>query len=116
MTSLNGRGPAHGLPLSARETVASSDVQPSQRPATSKRPADDSWVDQVADRLTEILAEEGLQLELVVFYDPIAETLHAIGFDGAPTRYFSSLESATPVIRALPGKSVASTHAATSPP
>lgn len=51
----------------------------------------DAWVDLVADRVQAILREEGLDLELLVFYDAITEVLHAVGFDGAPARYFANL-------------------------
>lgn len=55
-------------------------------------PSSDAWVDAVADSTASLLSEEGLDLELIVFYDPITETLHAVGYDGAPARYFRSLE------------------------
>ena len=38
----------------------------------------------------------GLDLELVVFCDKVIETLHAVGYDGAPARYFRSLEPSSP--------------------
>lgn len=55
--------------------------------------AEDGWVDVVADETSSLLAEDGLQLELVVFYDPVTEVLHAVGYDGAPARYFRAIES-----------------------
>ena len=69
--------------------------QPSAtRPATTERkPDNDLWVDQVADEVQSLLAEHGLELDLVVFYDKVTEVLHATGFDGSPARYFRSLES-----------------------
>ncbi|MDE1819531.1 MAG: hypothetical protein KGJ23_06550 [Euryarchaeota archaeon] len=63
------------------------------RPAPNEHPQDDSWVDQVADEIQALLAEHGLELELVVFYDNQTEILHATGLDGSPARYFRSLES-----------------------
>lgn len=53
------------------------------------------WVDLVADHVSEVLTVEALELELVVFYDKVTETLHAVGFDGAPARYFRSMDAAT---------------------
>lgn len=53
----------------------------------------DAWTDDVADRVQAILREEGLDLELVVFYDPVTEALHAVGYDGSPGRYFRALET-----------------------
>ncbi len=32
-------------------------------------------------------------MELCVWYDPITEHLHAVGFDGSAARYFRSLEA-----------------------
>ena len=68
-----------------------------ERPATtalpSGRPPDDSWVDGVADEVTELLRERGLDLELLVMHDKVTEVLHAVGISGAPARYFRSLES-----------------------
>ena len=72
-------------------------LQPNRapRPATTDRtPTDDSWVDQVADEVQALLREHGLEMELCVWYDPIGEHLHAIGFDGSAARYFRSLDSA----------------------
>jgi hypothetical protein len=70
-------------------------LQPTQAksPETKNRSEDDSWVDRTADRVAEILREEGLDMELVVFFDPIAEILHAVGYDGSAARYFQSLEA-----------------------
>ena len=70
-------------------------LQPTQAksPETKKRSEDDSWVDRTTDRVAEVLREEGLDMELVVFFDPIAEVLHAVGYDGSAARYFRSLES-----------------------
>lgn len=51
-------------------------------------PADDAWVDRIADTVQDLLAEEGLEMEMCVWYDPVTEQLHAVGFDGAPARYF----------------------------
>ena len=56
------------------------------------RPLDQAWVDRVADDVSEVLTAEALELELVVFYDKVTETLHAVGYDGAPARFFRSLE------------------------
>ena len=53
----------------------------------------DAWVDRVADEVQALLREHGLELELCVFFDPIAEYLHAVGYDGSAARYFRSLES-----------------------
>jgi hypothetical protein len=68
------------------------------RPAASRGGAkeEDGWVDIVADEVGDLLAEEGLDLELLVFYDPLTETLHAVGYDGAPARYFRTLEGNVP--------------------
>ena len=70
------------------------------------RPADDRWVDLVADRVSEVLTEERLTLELLVFYDPVAEVLHAVGYDGAPARYFQCTSGGHPasVPRAGPAR------------
>lgn len=51
---------------------------------------DDAWTDDVADRVQALLREEGLELELVVFYDSLTEVLHAVGYDGAPARFFAN--------------------------
>lgn len=56
-------------------------------------------MDVVADEAGDLLSEEGLDLELIVFYDPLTETLHAVGYDGAPARYFRSLEGSAPADR-----------------
>ncbi|MDE1822584.1 MAG: hypothetical protein KGI98_17240, partial [Euryarchaeota archaeon] len=56
-------------------------------------PSDDSWVDAVADEVQALLAEHGLEMELCVWFDPITEVMHGIGFDGSPARYFRSLAS-----------------------
>lgn len=70
-------------------------MQPSTYPPARRRatngPNDDGWVDRVADRVTEILREHGLELELLVFYQPEAEMLHAVGYDGSAQRYFHAL-------------------------
>ncbi|MDE1882135.1 MAG: hypothetical protein KGI89_16495 [Euryarchaeota archaeon] len=60
---------------------------------TDRNPDDDSWVDRVADEVGDLLRQHGLDMEMVVFYDPVDEQLHAVGFDGNPARYFRSLES-----------------------
>ena len=60
---------------------------PSSGPET-----EDAWIDALADATGRVLEGEGLQLELLVFFDPATETLHAVGFDGAPARYFRGLE------------------------
>ena len=65
----------------------------SQRHPPNERPKGDAWVDQVADEVTAVLNEHGLELELCVFFDPIAEYLHAVGYDGSAARYFRSLGS-----------------------
>jgi hypothetical protein len=39
----------------------------------------------------ELLAEEGLDMELIVWCDAISEQIHAVGFDGAPARYMAAL-------------------------
>lgn len=52
-------------------------------------------MDVVADDTGALLAQEGLQLELLVFYDPVTEVLHAVGYDGAPARYFRELGPST---------------------
>lgn len=52
----------------------------------------DAWVDRVADEVQALLRERGLDLELLVMYDKVTEVLHAVGFSGAPARYFRSLE------------------------
>lgn len=72
-------------------------VRRTARRVPSKRTeGDDSWVDRVADSVQSLLAEEGLDMEMIVWFDPVTETLHAVGFDGAPARYFRSLESPAP--------------------
>lgn len=63
-----------------------------QRHATTD-PRDDTWVDRVADEVSALLREHGLDMELCVWYDPITEVMHGIGFDGSPARFFRSLES-----------------------
>lgn len=86
------------------------------------RAANDAWVDQTADRVASLLSEEGLSMEMVVFYDPLTETIHAIGYDGAPSRYFGNLETrvptpalpAGPKMAALPGGTPPSPPAAIS--
>ncbi len=60
---------------------------------TERKPEDDSWVDRVADQVQVLLSEHGLEMELCVWYDPVAEYLLAVGFDGSAARYFRSLES-----------------------
>lgn len=48
------------------------------RPAPTNPARDnDAWTDDVADRVQAILREEGLELELVVFYDSLTEVLRA---------------------------------------
>ena len=64
------------------------------KPNKRSHQADDTWVDQVADEVTALLKEQGLDLELLVLYDPICETLHSVGYDGAPARYMSALGEA----------------------
>jgi hypothetical protein len=72
--------------------MASSLPKPKHRRATNDRAhGDDSWVDPIADDVSALLRESGLQMELVVFYDPITETLHAVGYDGSAQRYFTAL-------------------------
>ena len=63
--------------------------------ATNERhpEGDDSWVDQVADEVQALLRVHGLEMELCVWYDPVAEYLHAVGFDGSAARYFRSLST-----------------------
>jgi hypothetical protein len=74
--------------------MASSLPKPEHRRATNDRShGDDSWVDPIADDVSALLRESGLQMELVVFYDWITETLHAVGYDGSAARYFRSLEA-----------------------
>ncbi|MDE1820932.1 MAG: hypothetical protein KGJ23_11235 [Euryarchaeota archaeon] len=58
---------------------------------------DDSWVDRVADEVQALLRREGLDLELVVFYDRVTEMLHAVGYDGAPARYFRCTPGEAPL-------------------
>lgn len=71
-------------------------MQPSTDPPARGRaangPNDDGWVDQVADRVGALLKEEGLELELCVFYPPESEMLYAVGYDGSAQRYFHALE------------------------
>ena len=62
-----------------------------QRQPPNERRDNDAWVDQVADEVQALLRERGLDMELCVWYDPIAEHLHAVGFDGSAARYFRSL-------------------------
>ena len=62
----------------------------------ARDPSDDSWVDRVADTVQDLLAEEGLEMEMCVWYDPVTEQLHAVGFDGAPARYFRCAASEQP--------------------
>ena len=83
--------------MSSRKASASTSDRLRRRPMSSPRSGDppcgeDGWVDVVADEVTSLLDEEGLQLELVVFYDPTTEVLHAVGYDGAPARYFRTKE------------------------
>lgn len=66
--------------------------RPLPRSSRGGETAEEGWVDVVADDVATLLSEEGLDLELIVFYDPLTETLHAVGYDGAPARYFRSLE------------------------
>lgn len=67
---------------------------PNGKGARRTQGGSDGWVDTVADDAAGRLAEEGLELELLVFYDPLTETLHAVGYDDAPARYFRALETA----------------------
>lgn len=99
--------------------MASSLPQPEHRRATNNRtPGEDSWVDVVADGVGDLLREEGLDCELIVFYDPLTETLHAVGYDGAPARYFRGLEAdgGPSVPRARRGKPMVETTAHPAPP
>ena len=73
--------------------MATSHATPSHARTPNERPQDDAWVDRIADEVTALLRDHGLDLELVVFYDPIGEMLHGVGFDGSPARYFRSLAS-----------------------
>ncbi len=87
---------------------------PTPKRATSNErhpKGDDSWVDQVADEVTAVLREHGLELELCVFYDVVTETLHATGFDGSPARYFRSLETDKSSNSAPASSEAVSTHA-----
>ncbi len=73
----------------------------SVRRATRRTPnrrteVDDSWVDRVADTVQALLAEEGLDMEMIVWYNPVTETLHAVGFDEAPARYFRCVSPEDP--------------------
>ncbi len=52
----------------------------------------DAWVDRVTDQVQALLSEHGLEMELCVWSDPVAEHMHAVGFDGSAARYFRSLE------------------------
>lgn len=63
-----------------------------ERHPPNERLKGDAWVDQVADEVQALLHEHGLDMELCVWYDPITEVMHGIGFDGSPARYFRSLE------------------------
>ena len=53
---------------------------------------EDAWVDGIADEVTALLAERGLDLELLVMHDKVTEVLHGVGFSGAPARCFRSLQ------------------------
>ena len=64
-----------------------------RRPEPNDRTQDDSWVDGVADEVQALLREHGLDFELCVFFDAVTETLHAVGYDGAPARYFQCVPS-----------------------
>ena len=68
--------------------------QRQRQPPKARSQGDDAWVDQVADQVQDLLKEQGLEMELLVFYDSVTEVLHATGFDGAPARYFRGLEAA----------------------
>ena len=57
------------------------------------RSSDDSWVDPVADQVQAPLRKHGFEMEVCVWYDPIGEHLHALGYDGSAQRYFHALES-----------------------
>jgi hypothetical protein len=65
------------------------------RQPPNNRPDDDAWVDQVADEVQALLREHGLEMELCVWYDPITEQLHGVGYDGAPARFFANLPSSS---------------------
>ena len=70
-----------------------SSARPSGTVLTRSTRDNDAWVDLVADEVQALLREHGLEMELCVWYDPIGEHLHAVGFDGSAARYFRSLES-----------------------
>lgn len=52
----------------------------------------DAWVERIADDVIALLRPHGLDLELLVVYDRVTEMLHAVGYDGAPSRYFRTLK------------------------
>jgi hypothetical protein len=95
----------------------SSSIRSQARLKPNRDPTDDSWVDRVADSVQELLAAEGLEMELVVWYDPLCETLHSVGFDGSPARYFRSLatESEASSTRSNPEAPAESSTAAPAP-
>lgn len=110
-----GRGPhtlskrgagSFARPFACEERAMPNSTPTRQRQPPNQRPEDDAWTDDVADRVQALLREEGLELELVVFYDSLTEVLHAVGYDGAPARFFASYpapsDSAGPAHRADP--------------
>ncbi len=70
-----------------------SSARPSGTVLTRSTRDNDAWVDLVADEVQALLREHGLDFELLVMFDPICEQLHAVGYDGAPARFFQSLET-----------------------
>lgn len=73
--------------------MQSSNPTRARLPPNERHPeGDDSWIDRVADEVQALLREHGLEMELCVFFDSVAEHLHAVGFDGSGARYFRSLE------------------------
>jgi hypothetical protein len=92
-----------------------SSILTGQRHPPNEHPKGDAWVDQVADEVTAVLNEHGLELELCVFYDPLTATLHGTGYDGSPARYFRSLEADHAAKGALVSSEVSPGAACTSP-
>lgn len=86
----------------ARESRLARAPNPLARANAADGADEDGWVDVVADEMTRILKDDGLQLELLVFYDPITECLHAVGYDGAPGRYLRSLDAVAEAPRPPP--------------
>ena len=70
-----------------------SSARPSGTALTRSTRDNDAWVDLVADEVQALLREHGLDFELLIMFDPICEQLHAVGYDGAPARFFQSLET-----------------------